>query len=92
MTGFRIGVVATGPAWLIEAMSRLQSRNSGNPAAVSQAAAVAAFEGPQEFLGRRRETFRPAPRPRRRSAQCDPRPVHAGARQCVPTAFADAPG
>jgi aspartate aminotransferase len=57
MTGFRIGV-ATGPAWLVEAMSRLQSHNSGNPAAVSQAAAVAAFEGPQEFLGRWRETFR----------------------------------
>jgi aspartate aminotransferase len=57
MTGFRIGV-ATGPAWLIEAMGRLQSHNSGNPAAVSQAAAVAAFEGPQEFLGEWRERFR----------------------------------
>lgn len=57
MTGFRIGV-ATGPAWLIEAMGRLQSHNSGNPAAVSQAAAVAAFEGPQDFLGEWREVFR----------------------------------
>jgi aspartate aminotransferase len=57
MTGFRIGV-ATGPAWLIEAMTRLQSHNSGNPAAVSQAAAVAAFEGPQDFLGEWREVFR----------------------------------
>jgi aspartate aminotransferase len=57
MTGFRIGV-ATGPAWLIEAMGRLQSHNSGNPAAVSQAAAVAAFEGPQDFLGEWRERFR----------------------------------
>jgi aspartate aminotransferase len=57
MTGFRIGV-ATGPAWLIEAMGRLQSHNSGNPAAVSQAAAVTAFEGPQEFLGEWRERFR----------------------------------
>ena len=57
MTGFRIGV-ATGPAWLIEAMGRLQSNASGNPAAVSQAAAVAAFEGPQDFLADWRERFR----------------------------------
>jgi aspartate aminotransferase len=57
MTGFRIGV-ATGPAWLIEAMGRLQSNTSGNPASISQAAAVAAFEGPQDFLGGWRERFR----------------------------------
>lgn len=57
MTGFRIGV-ATGPEWLIEAMGRLQSHSSGNPCSVSQAAAVAAFEGPQEFLKDWRERFR----------------------------------
>jgi len=57
MTGFRIGV-ATGPAWLIEAMGRLQSNSSGNPASISQAAAVAAFEGPQHFLDGWRERFR----------------------------------
>jgi aspartate aminotransferase len=57
MTGFRIGV-ATGPAWLIEAMGRLQSNSSGNPASISQAAAVAAFEGPQEFLIGWRDRFR----------------------------------
>lgn len=57
MTGFRIGV-ATGPVWLIDAMGRLQSHNSGNPASISQAAAVAAFEGPQDFLGEWRERFR----------------------------------
>jgi aspartate aminotransferase len=57
MTGFRIGV-ATGPAWLIEAMGRLQSNSSGNPASISQAAAVAAFEGPQAFLDGWRERFR----------------------------------
>jgi aspartate aminotransferase len=57
MTGFRIGV-ATGPKWLIEAMGTLQSNSSGNPAAVSQAAAVAAFEGPQDFLAEWREIFR----------------------------------
>ena len=57
MTGLRIGV-ATGPAWLLEAMGRLQSNASGNPASVSQAAAVAAFEGPQDFLDEWRERFR----------------------------------
>ena len=57
MTGFRIGV-ATGPAWLIEAMGRLQSNASGNPSSIGQAAAVAAFEGPQDFLGEWREVFR----------------------------------
>jgi aspartate aminotransferase len=57
MTGFRIGV-ATGPEWLVSAMGRLQSHSSGNAAAVSQAAAVEAFEGPQDFLDGWRERFR----------------------------------
>jgi aspartate aminotransferase len=57
MTGFRIGV-ATGPRWLLEAMGRLQSNSSGNPASISQAGAVAAFEGPQDFLADWREAFR----------------------------------
>lgn len=57
MTGFRIGV-ATGPAELIAAMLRLQSHTSGNPCSISQAAAVAAFTGPQDFLGEWREIFR----------------------------------
>ena len=57
MTGFRIGVAA-GPAWLIQAMEKLQSHSSGNPCSISQAAAVAAFEGPQDFLAEWRERFR----------------------------------
>ncbi len=57
MTGFRIGVAA-GPKWLIAAMERLQSHSSGNPSSISQAAAVAAFEGPQGFLADWRERFR----------------------------------
>jgi aspartate aminotransferase len=57
MTGFRIGV-ACGPVPLIRAMERLQSHSSGNPCSISQAAAVAAFEGPQEFLADWREAFR----------------------------------
>ena len=57
MTGFRIGVAA-GPAWLIGAMERLQSHSTGNACSISQAAAVAAFEGPQDFLNAWRERFR----------------------------------
>ena len=57
MTGFRIGVAA-GPDWLIAAMETLQSHSSGNPASISQAAAAAAFEGPQDFLTDWRERFR----------------------------------
>ena len=57
MTGFRIGV-ATGPKWLIGAMEKLQSHSSGNPCSISQAAAVAAFEGPQGFLAEWCERFR----------------------------------
>lgn len=57
MTGFRIGVAA-GPQWLIKAMEKLQSHSSGNPSSVSQAAAIAAFEGPQDFLLGWRERFR----------------------------------
>jgi len=57
MTGFRIGVAA-GPEWLIKAMEKLQSHSSGNPCSISQAAAIAAFEGPQDFLVDWRERFR----------------------------------
>ena len=57
MTGFRIGVAA-GPQWLISAMTRLQSHVSGNACSIAQAGAVAAFEGPQEFLADWRERFR----------------------------------
>ena len=57
MTGFRIGVSA-GPAWLVSAMGTLQSHASGNPCSISQAAAVAAFTGPQDFLADWRERFR----------------------------------
>ena len=57
MMGFRIGVSA-GPEWLIKAMGKLQSHSSGNPSSISQAAAVAALEGPQDFLLDWRDRFR----------------------------------
>lgn len=46
MTGWRIGYAA-GPAKLIGAMKKIQSQSTSNPAAPSQAAAVAALNGDQ---------------------------------------------
>lgn len=49
MTGWRIGYAA-GPKPLIQAMAKLQSQSTSNPSAVSQAAALAALNGPMDFL------------------------------------------
>ncbi len=49
MTGWRIGI-AVGPQDLIAAMTRLQGQVTSNPAAVSQAGAVAALQQPDDFL------------------------------------------
>ncbi|MEM5437800.1 pyridoxal phosphate-dependent aminotransferase [Paraburkholderia diazotrophica] len=57
MTGFRIGYAA-GPVHLIKAMEKLQSQSTSNPAAVSQAAALAALSGPFDFFGEWRKTYR----------------------------------
>ncbi|BCH22300.1 pyridoxal phosphate-dependent aminotransferase [Mesorhizobium sp. L-8-3] len=57
MTGWRIGF-AGGPADIIKAMATLQSQSTSNPSSVSQAAAVAALNGPMDFLSARNETFR----------------------------------
>ncbi|HKX23017.1 MAG TPA: pyridoxal phosphate-dependent aminotransferase [Rhizorhapis sp.] len=57
MTGWRIGY-AGGPAWLIKAMSALQSQSTSNPCSISQAAAVAALNGPQDFLEERNVAFK----------------------------------
>ena len=57
MTGWRIGYGA-GPVALIKAMATIQSQSTTNPSSVSQAAAVAALEGPQDFLEGWRESFR----------------------------------
>ena len=56
MTGWRIGY-AGGPAWLIQAMAKLQSQSTSNPSSISQAAAVAALNGPQDFLIERNAAF-----------------------------------
>lgn len=49
MTGWRIGYAA-GPKDIIKAMSNLQSHSTSNPTSISQKAALAALEGPQEPL------------------------------------------
>ncbi|PIV80765.1 pyridoxal phosphate-dependent aminotransferase [bacterium CG17_big_fil_post_rev_8_21_14_2_50_64_8] len=53
MTGFRIGW-AVGPQDLIQAMSSIQSHQSGGPCSLSQVAAVAALEGKQDSVAQLR--------------------------------------
>ncbi|MDO6406693.1 aminotransferase class I/II-fold pyridoxal phosphate-dependent enzyme [Pantoea phytobeneficialis] len=56
MTGWRIGFGA-GPKKLISAMTVVQSQNSSGASAISQAAAVAAFNGGLDFLPPQREAY-----------------------------------
>jgi aspartate aminotransferase len=49
MTGWRIGYAA-GPAYIMKAMEILQSQSTSNPTSISQVAAQAALEGPQECI------------------------------------------
>lgn len=56
MTGWRIGY-AGAPKVLVNAMAKFQSQTSGNPAAVSQAAALAALSGPMDFFEAWRQEF-----------------------------------
>ncbi|WP_026438895.1 pyridoxal phosphate-dependent aminotransferase [Acidocella facilis] len=49
MTGWRIGFCGA-PLQLIKAMDKLQSQSTSNTSSISQAAAVAALEGPEEAL------------------------------------------
>ncbi|MEX2650543.1 MAG: pyridoxal phosphate-dependent aminotransferase [Alphaproteobacteria bacterium] len=57
MTGWRIGF-AGGPEALIKAMGVIQSQSTSNPSSVSQAAALAALNGPMGFLAERNEVFK----------------------------------
>jgi aspartate aminotransferase len=57
MTGWRIGYAA-GPQALIKAMGNLQSQSTSNPSSISQAAAVEALNGPQDFIARNNESFK----------------------------------
>jgi len=50
MTGWRIGY-AGGPAEVIKAMTKVQSQSTSNPTSISQVAAQAALNGPQDCIG-----------------------------------------
>lgn len=52
MTGWRVGF-AGGPKEIITNMSKMQSQSTAGVSAVSQAAAIAALTGPQEFVKER---------------------------------------
>ncbi len=56
MTGWRIGYAA-GAVELIRAMAKIQSQSTSNPCSISQAAAVEALNGPQDFLAERAAAF-----------------------------------
>ncbi len=49
MTGWRIGY-AGGPAEIIKAMKKIQSQSTSNPTSISQYAAEAALNGPQDCI------------------------------------------
>jgi len=57
MTGWRIGYGA-GPKDIIKAMAKLQSQSTTNPSSISQAAAVEALNGTQDFIKTRAESFK----------------------------------
>ena len=56
MTGWRIGYAA-GPVELIAAMRKVQSQSTSNPCSISQFAAVAALNGPHDFIAQNNAAF-----------------------------------
>ena len=56
MTGWRIGYAA-GPEPLIKAMAKVISQTTSNPSSISQAAAVEALNGTQDFIAERSAHF-----------------------------------
>jgi len=57
MTGWRIGY-AGGPEQVIKAMKKIQSQSTSNPTSISQVAAQAALEGPQDCIGEMLTAFK----------------------------------
>jgi aspartate aminotransferase len=57
MTGWRIGY-GGGPVELIKAMAKVQSQSTSNPSSISQAAAVEALSGPQDYIAERSAVFK----------------------------------
>ena len=56
MTGWRIGYAA-GEKEIIKAISKIQSQSTTNPSSISQAAAVEALNGTQDFIPIRAKAF-----------------------------------
>lgn len=56
MTGWRIGYAA-GPEHIIKAMNKLQSHSTSNASSISQAAAIEALSGDQNFINEMRIEF-----------------------------------
>jgi aspartate aminotransferase len=56
MTGWRIGYAA-GPKEVIKAIAKIQSQSTTNPSSISQAAAVEALNGTQDFIKERATSF-----------------------------------
>ena len=56
MTGWRIGYAA-GPKNIIAAIRKIQSQSTSNPSSISQAAAVEALNGTQNFIKKRAKSF-----------------------------------
>ena len=56
MTGWRIGYAA-GPTEIIRAIAKIQSQSTTNPSSISQAAAVEALNGTQDFIKKRAISF-----------------------------------
>lgn len=56
MTGWRIGYAA-GPEHIIKAMNKLQSHSTSNASSISQAAAIEALSGDQNFIKEMRIEF-----------------------------------
>ncbi len=57
MTGWRIGYAA-GPREIISAIRKIQSQSTSNPSSISQAAAVEALNGQQDFIKKRAKSFK----------------------------------
>ncbi len=57
MTGWRVGYAA-GPVELIKAMNKVQSQSTTHTSSVSQAAAVAALDGPHDFIAEHNRIFK----------------------------------
>jgi len=57
MTGWRIGYAA-GPKDIIKAIGKIQSQSTSNPSSISQAAAVEALNGTQDFIKERSDAFK----------------------------------